>query len=145
MFQREIKTSYSYGSFFAQQVMVVFVLSIFGALMTWLFSPFSAFALVAPLLIGGVAGYLIEILFPGATIVGKWVWILPTVLLSWNTYDWLSADVPLREALANSFWPSPDSGERGLGSLLTIPAIVSWGYVGGLSHVSRQRTRKVSD
>ncbi len=138
MFDQEVEAPTPIASFFSQQVLVLFFLPLVGMILALPFLTVEISAVVVPSVVSALAGYLIQVKFSSAVKGGRWVWIIPTFLVLSNTYGWLM-HAPMLEALEYSFWPGKDSGEKGLGALLVLPMVASWGYVGGLFAASKRQ------
>ena len=140
MFDREVEAPTPIASFFLQQALVFIFLPLVGMVLALPFSGVAISALVVPFVVSGFTGYFIQAIFLSAVKGGRWVWMIPTFSVLLNAYGWLM-QAPILEALEYSFWPGPDSGEKGLLALLNIPMVASWAYVGGLFIASKRQAK----
>ena len=143
MFQTEINTGESLVSFGLQQVGVWIVFMIWGVVSSEVPAAFSrsgiagrALECAAILVIGpgpgALCGHLVRKLFPGAVNGGRWIWLLPTLLLSTILLgDILHSGVS--RDLAELFF-SPNDGEAWWAAMLfTCPVLGCSGYSLGIA------------
>ena len=126
-------------SFIFQQLVAGLITALLGFIGMLLY-PIAPSFVGFPLLTGLLSGYSLQWLRPSSIKAGKWVSVLPTVLIIVVASDWRPR-VSWVKAIEYTFSPPRNSGEQGIGVLFTIPAYSSWAYVAGLLIASHQQRR----